>query len=105
MSFVPEATGRVLSSFSKRTIPSLAISCARIVVSSEVAFEIVPLPLTRSSIVLIGPEQIIFTQTTIPVSIATSAVPLISFLSGLLSFITAIIRTTAIAMITPIAIR
>ena len=67
--------------------------------------EIVPLPLTKSSIVLIGPVQIIFTQITIPVSIATSAVPLISFLSGFLTFITAIIIISATAMIIPIAIR
>ena len=102
---LPEATGRVFSSFSRRTIPSLAISCARTVVSSDVVFEIVPLPLIRSIIVLIGPVRIIFTHITIPVSIATSAVPLTSFLVDFLSFITAIMITIATAIMIPIAIK
>ena len=81
------------------------MSCARTVVSSDVCLLMVPFPLTRSSIVLIGPVRIIFTQTTIPVSIATSAVPLTSFLVDFFSFITAIMIRIATATMTPIAIK
>ena len=86
-------------------VPSCAISTARSEASLEVSSVIVPLPLTRSSIVLIGPVQIMFTHTQIPATAAIKAVPLMRRFAGLASLNTKIWMRIAPAMIPPMAIK
>ena len=73
--------------------------------SAEVSSVIVPLPLTRSSMVLMGPEQIMFTQIATPAMAAISAVPLMRRFSGLSFFATTIATTIAAMMIRQMAIK
>ena len=104
LSFVPSARGRT-PLFSRSIVPSSAISTARADASAEVSSVIVPLPLIRSSMVLIGPVQIMFTQTQIPATAAIKAVPLMRRLPGFAILLTAIWIMIATRMMTPIAIR
>ena len=66
---------------------------------------IVPLPLIRSSIVLIGPMQIRFTQMQMPATAAIKAEPLMRRLLGFFILLTRSWIRIAAIMMAPIAIR